>query len=192
MAVSATATEKENGTLETILTFPIKKTELILGKYFSAVFVGFVAALISIILMMISFYVGKNTYTVFENISLVINFKVALGAIVTIFAAAAFIAGISIALTAFAKSYKEAQGSASLVTVVGMVPMFVSILDIEISRAYYLIPVCNFEQVLNDLFTNSVNGINILIVLVSTLIYITLVIGYIIKAYNSEKILFTD
>lgn len=192
MAVSATANEKENGTLETILTFPIKKTELILGKYFSAVVVGFVAGIISLIFMIAGLFIAKNYYSIFETFELVLNIKSILGSLITIASSSIFISGIALVLTAFAKTYKEAQSQISMITIVGMIPMFISILGVKINTYYYLIPICNFEQILNDLFTNNLVFTNTLITFASTIVYTTLVITYIIKAYNSEKILFTN
>ena len=192
MAVAATATEKENGTLETILTFPIKKTELIIGKYLSSVIVGIVAGLVSLLFMIIGLFVAKNYYTIFENFEVILNSVSIIGSILTIISASIFISGIALVLTAFTKSYKEAQSKISTITIVAMIPMFVSLMGVEITTTYYLIPVCNFVQVLNDLFTNTVNMTNVLITIGSTIMYVVLVIGYIIKAYNSEKILFTN
>lgn len=192
MAIGTTATEKENGTLETILTFPIKKNELIVGKYLSSVIVGFVAGLISLILMIISMYIGKYQYTIFENIEIVLSVKTILSSIITVASASIFIAGVALLLTAFAKSYKEAQGKISFITLVATIPMFISILDIKISKYYYLIPICNFEQVLDDIFTNNIVASNIFLTFASTVVYSIAVISIIIKAYNSEKILFTN
>lgn len=192
MAISATASEKENGTLETILTFPIKKTELILGKYFSAVIVGFVAGIISLIFMIAGLFIAKNHYIIFENFELVLNIKSILGSLITIVSSSIFISGVALVLTAFAKTYKEAQSQISMITIVGMIPMFISILGVEINRYYYLIPICNFEQILNDLFTNNLLFTNTLITFGSTIVYTMLVITYVVKAYNSEKILFTS
>ena len=79
MAIQTTATEKENGTLETILTFPINKTELILGKYLSAVIVGFTSALCSLIFMIVSLYIGKHQYNIFESIEISLSITTILG-----------------------------------------------------------------------------------------------------------------
>ena len=192
MAISTSASEKENGTLETILTFPIKKTELILGKYFSSVVVGFVAGLMSLTFMIVGLYIAKNYYTIFESFELVLNIKSILGSLITILSAAIFISGIALILTAFAKTYKEAQSQVSMITIIAMIPMFISILGLNIDTYYYLIPICNFEQILNDLFTNNLTLTNTFITLGSSIVYIIVVIIYIIKAYNSEKILFNN
>lgn len=192
MAISTTATEKENGTLETILTFPIKKNELIIGKFLSSVVLGFLAALVSLILMIVSLYIGKLHYNIFETFEIAISFKTIVGSLITIITASLFIASVALLLTAFAKSYKEAQSKVSLLNVVGMIPMFVSILDVQVNFTYYLIPICNSEQILTDLFTNSLVFNNILTVLCSNIIYTIIILYIVLRAYNSDKILFND
>lgn len=192
MATQATATEKENGTLETILTFPVNKTELITGKYLASVITGIISGLCSLAFMLAGLFIGKQQYAIFKNIDISISASTIIGAVLTIIAASIFISGISLLLTAFSTSYKEAQSKGSMITLVAMIPMFVSLLEIEISKVYYLIPVCNISQTLNDIFTNNINPLNILITFGSTTIYAILVIIFIIKAYNSEKILFNN
>lgn len=191
MATGVTATERENGTLETILTFPIKKTELIVGKYLSSVIVGFVASLVGLILTIVSILIGKNYYTMFEGFNLSLSLPSIIGSILVIASASFFIAGVALALTCFSKTYKEAQSAVSMLNMVCIVPMFVSILEVELTSTYYMIPICNFEQTLMDLFTNTASITNIVTTLVSTVIYIGIVLIYITKSYNSEKILFT-
>ena len=192
LAVQSTALEKENGTLETILTFPITKTELIVGKYLSSVVVGFTAGLASLIFMIIAMMIGKNMYTMFDNYNLLINFKTIVGSIVTILASAIFISGVSFFLTSKTKSFKEAQGKIGLLNMLGIIPMFVSILEMDITTKYYLIPICNFERILNDLFINEFNITNILITFTSTIIYTVIIITLVIKSYNSEDVLFSN
>ena len=192
MATSATANEKENGTLETILTFPIKKTELITGKYLSSVIVGFIAALASLILMIVSMFIGTKKYEIYKDLNLLFNFKTISISLLIILFASVFIAGIAYLMTANAKTYKEAQSKTSLITLLGTVPMFISLMGVTINKYYYLIPVCNFEQLLTDLFTNQIDMINVLIAISSSIIYTVVVITYVIKSYNSEKILFTN
>ena len=190
MATGVTATERENGTLETILTFPIKKTELLTGKYLSSVILGFVSSLIGLILTIISLNIGKNFYTMFEGFELILSFKTIIASILIIICASFFIAGVALALTSFSKTYKEAQSSTTMLQMLCIVPMFVSLIEMDVTNIYYIIPICNFEQILMDLFTNTYSLVSILLTLASTFIYITIVLIYIIKSYNSEKILF--
>jgi sodium transport system permease protein len=192
VAISTTATEKENGTLETLLTFPIKKSELITGKYASSVIVGFISAIISLVLMIVAFYFGSKNYIIFKDITLNINVLSILGCVLVSLLASLFISGIAMILTASAKSYKEAQSKIGLINMLGIIPMFVSILNVKITNVYYLIPICNYEQILNDLLISKTNSLGILICVASTLVYSIFIVKLIIASYNGEKILYNN
>lgn len=190
MSIQTTATEKENGTLETILTFPIKKSELIIGKYLATVFVSFLAALVSIVLLVSSLYYANTHIEIFKNMSITFGPQAVLFSIFVALSASLFISGAALALTANAKTYKEAQSQASLLNMVTLIPMIVTMTGIQITNLFYCIPICNFVQLLMDIFTNNMDLMKMLITFGTTLIYCIIVIFYVLKAYNSEKILF--
>ena len=95
-------------------------------------------------------------------------------------------------LTSLSKSYKEAQSKISFITMLGLIPMFVSILELDVSLAYYLIPVCNFEQLLQELLLSRISIMNLLVTIISTIVYTYIVVKLIIRLYNGEKILYND
>lgn len=186
----ATAQEKENGTLETILTFPVKKSELLIGKYLSCVTLSVISSLISLILMIIGLSVGKANFEVYKTYEFIFNFKTIFSAIIVIISASLFISGIAFLLTSKSKSFKEAQSKVSFLNMVCLIPMFVTLLEISISLTYYLIPICNYQQILSDLFTNNVSLVNLLVTLISSIVYTFIVIVFISKTYNQEDVLF--
>lgn len=190
VATFATAQEKENGTLETILTFPVKKQELLIGKYLSGVTLSIVSSLISLVLMIIGLYIGKTNFNVYADYQFVFNFKTILASIIVILSASLFISGLAFFLTSRSKTFKEAQSKVQFLNMVCIIPLFVSLLEVTLSKVYYLIPICNFEQILSDLFTNHIDMINLFTTLTSTVVYIIIVIFVISKTYNQEEVLF--
>ena len=190
MATTATAVEKENGTLETILTFPIKVKDLILGKYIASVIMGFFASLLGFILTVVSLFIAVSRYRVFEGISFRFDVIGIIISIIMIMLASLFIAGLSFAVTSRTRSYKEAQSVSSALNMVCIIPMFISMFHISISRFYYLIPIFNYTQVLMDIFSGEADVLSILMVFLSSFVYVIFVIYYIIKRYKTEKVLF--
>lgn len=190
MATSATAVEKENGTLETILTFPLNANELIAGKYLATTIVSFIASLIGLILTIVSIAIASSTFELFKTISFSISPLTIIIGIIICIAASLFISGMSIAITSFAKTYKEAQSSSQVLSIITIIPMMTSIMDISITTKYYLIPIANYVQLLMDIFSGNFNYLNITIVFLSSILYVIIVIIYIIKQYKSEKVLF--
>ena len=67
MAMSATATEKENGTLETILTLPISTKELIVGKHVGATIMSFLVSLFSLIVTVAGLLIGNKVFESFKS-----------------------------------------------------------------------------------------------------------------------------
>lgn len=190
MATTATAVEKENGTLETILTFPIKVRDLVVGKYLATVIMGIFSSLIGLILTLGSLEIATHSFTVFKDINFTFHIGSLFVAILIVVLASFFIAGLSIAVTSFAKTYKEAQSMSSVLSMLTVIPMFISMLGMEIQRWYYLIPILNYTQVLMDIFFGKFDFLAILMVILSSLVYVVLVISYILGQYRTEKVLF--
>lgn len=190
MAISSSAQEKENGTLETILTFPIKRTELILGKYFASSIISFISSLIALILLIVSMLFAQKQFVSFQDFNMVVSPASVLGSLAVIICASLFVSGIAFLLTGRAKSFKEAQSSSSMINMIMLIPMFISLAEVEITSVFYLVPIWNYEQLLLDLFTNQIVFTNILLTILSTIISIIAVIFLVIKSYNEEKILF--
>lgn len=190
MATNATAVEKENGTLETILTFPISPKNLILGKYMATVIMGFLSSFMGLFLTIISLNIVIHHFSFFEGLSYQINMGSIFISLVIIVMASLFIAGLSILLTSFTKSYKEAQSVSSVLNILTVIPMMISIMGVSIQKWFYIIPIFNYTQGLMDVFSARVNEFEILMLVISSLIYIFLIIIYIVKQYRSEKVLF--
>lgn len=192
MATSATAVEKENGTLETILTFPIQVRDLVIGKYLAAVIMGIFSSFIGLVLTLGSLEIATHTFSIFDNIHYTISMGNVLISVLVVVLASFFIAGLSIALTSFAKTYKEAQSMSSVLNILTVIPMLISLMGMKIGKWYYLIPIFNYTQVLMDIFSGYLDLVTILMVVLSSIFYVVIVISYILVQYRTEKVLFRD
>lgn len=190
MATTATAVEKENGTLETILTFPIRVKNLIMGKYFATVFMGVLSSLIGLVLTILSLNITIKYSSFMEGLSYRLDVCSVSISILIIIIASLFIGGLSILLTSFTKSYKEAQSVSSVLNILTVIPLFISIIGVKVEVWYYLIPILNYTQVLMDVFSGNINVMSILMVVISSFVYVGIVLFYIIIQYKSEKVLF--
>lgn len=192
LATSATAVEKEQGTLETLLTFPVTSKELITGKYLATVIMSLFASLFGYIITLASLIIAKGKYKVYEDINLFINPENIIIGILICLAASLLISGLAILLTAHSKSYKEAQMASQVLTMITIIPMFISMLNIPIiSKLYYVIPILSHVQILMDIFTTKISYNNIILCLLSSIIISIIIIDIIIKKFKSEKVLFS-
>lgn len=189
-SIDTTAGEKERGTLETILTFPISRKELIFGKYLAISISGIVTLLIGVFLSIVSLYYVKNSFSIYDNVIFNINTITILLTILILLFYTLFISGLCITIASFTKSFKEAQSALTPISLVTCIPMFLEMLNINISGVLSFIPIINHTIVINNILTSSININNILITIISSIIYIIVLLLFINKMYKSEKILF--
>ena len=189
-STDTTAGEKERGTLETILTFPISRKELIFGKYLAISISGIVTLLIGVLLSIVSLYYVKNSFSIYDNVIFNINTITILLTILILLFYTLFISGLCITIASFTKSFKEAQSALTPISLVTCIPMFLEMLNINISGVLSFIPIINHTTIINNILTSFININNILITIISSIIYIILLLIFINKMYKSEKILF--
>ena len=190
MATNATAVEKENGTLETFLTFPVSSKNLILGKYIATVLMGFLASFIGLFLTIISLRVVISCFPNFSHLSYQVGGLGILSSLAIILMASLFIGELSIMLTSFTKSYKEAQSVSSVLNILTVIPMMISVMGVTVHRWFYLVPIFNYTQGLMDIFAGKISILQILMIILSSLLYVVIILFSIIRQYQSEKVLF--
>jgi ABC-2 type transport system permease protein len=127
IVITSMALEKENKTLETLLTLPVKRTSIVSGKIIAAAIIGLILAVIYMIGM--QFYFSGFEFTSGLNLStydLVLTSGDFVWIGVSLFLA--LIAGLSLCMLigTFAKSYKSAQTLTFPITMLAMIPMFIT------------------------------------------------------------------
>ena len=200
MAIITTATycatdiiagEKERGTLETLLTFPIKSSELITGKYLATFISCIITSLVSLIFCFGSLKLASGMFEIYNSSSLNISLTTILLSVL-IFIFASFIAsGVCIAIACFCKSYKESQEALTPVSFISLFPMILPMAGIETNIVLSLIPIINHGMLLNDIVSNNIDVSNILVMIASSIVCTIIVIIFISKQYKSEKVLFS-
>lgn len=130
IVISSMGSEKENKTLETLLTMPVKRTSIVSGKIVAAAIVGLVYGLAYMVGM--SIYMGSMTGSITGSSSVSLeDLGMALGAadwvlvMVSMFLAIVCALGICMILGAFAKNYKSAQTMTMPLSILAMIPMFI-------------------------------------------------------------------
>lgn len=190
VVTDATSGEKERGTLETILTFPIKSSELVLGKYLATSILSFVVGLLSYILSIPTISIGKKLFTSYKDIVFITNSISVVLVIIVIFLSSLLSAGICMALAGKAKTYKEAQSSLQFISILPMLPYFLKVMEVNTSILNY-IPIANCGFLLNDIVMNNINYQSLIEIVLTTILYTIIIIVYISKQYSKEETLFS-
>ena len=188
--VDVTAGEKERGTLETLLTFPVKGSEIVMGKFLGIASMSFFSGIFSFALAVLSLGIATDLFEVFEGFEFSVGVDTIIMAVIIICAVSLIVAGLSIAIASKAKSFKEAQSALQPIQFLGMIPLFLPMFEVENSIIISMIPLVGQGMLLNELFSVGLNYINVICSFISSIIFIILVISIISKQYKSEKILF--
>lgn len=190
-ATDTTAGEKERGTLETLLTMPIKSKDIIIGKFLSVSISSIITGIVSLLLTTLALKYANNSFDIYKNVNLNLSISQLLIAGLIIVLYSALISGICVAISSMQKTFKEAQSALTPISFISFFPgMIVFMLNIKNSAILSLIPFVNCSLVFQDIASNKLNILNILLTILSTLVLTTIVIFYIIKQYKSEKVLF--
>ena len=191
-ATDATAGEKERGTLETLLTFPIKSKDIIIGKFLSVSLSSIITGLLSLVLAVISLKIANDMFTIYEGMNLMLSASSLIFAIIVIIAYSFLISGLCIAIASKSKSFKEAQSALTPLTFISFFPsMIVFMIGITTTNLYAIIPFINYTLIFTDITNGVINYTHIILMLASTIIIIAVVLKIIIKEYKSEKVLFS-
>ena len=127
LVISSMGMEKENKTLETLLTLPVRRSSIVAGKLIASAIVGLLMA--GIYMIGFGYYMGGLTGSAPINLAAygltITPFDyVLLG--VSVFASLFAALALCMVLGTFAKNYKAAQTLTMPITLLAMVPMFMT------------------------------------------------------------------
>lgn len=189
-AIDMTAGEKERGTLETLLTFPLKNGDIVMGKFIATTIASAISSTLGFLSMYgMLYYLSKEleSFTAIAELSLQ-SILVLIG-LFGVFSM--FISAIAIILATNAKSFKEAQNATQPLSIVSMIPMFASIMGVELNKVIALIPFMNISLLVDQALLNKVDMGCFWITTLSGIVYTYILIKVMSKLYKSDKILFS-
>jgi len=128
IVITSMALEKENKTLETLLTLPVKRTSIVTGKIVAAAAIGLILSVIYMIGM--SYYFQGFQMSGGADLA---QYHLVLGSaqdylLIGISLFITLIAGLALCMLfgTFAKNYKSAQTLTFPITMLAMIPMFIT------------------------------------------------------------------
>lgn len=188
LAIDSTAGERERGSLEPLLSLPVTRAQLILGKIFAACV--FMAA--SLMLSLLSFYVVLK-FMPLEQLGMTPNFGLPVVAAAFLLLCPFILLGASLMtlVASFTKSYKEAQTWLSAVLIAPTLPiLIVSILTLRPQPGFMFVPSLSQHLILVDMVKNEpLNGLYIAISVLSTLLVGALLTWACVVLYRREGLL---
>jgi sodium transport system permease protein len=197
-AMDLTAGEKERGTMETILSSPISRLDLVLGKFFLVLTASLVTAALSVLSMGASFW-GMQQLKAFDvsknpdaaGMQLHIGFTAVLSVFLMALPLAVLFSAGLITISLFAKSYKEAQSYVSPLMILVIVPAVAAMLPgVELTAKLALIPILNVSLLCKELVTGTYHWNFIALIFLSTCVYAAAALFLAVKMFQREDVLF--
>ena len=183
------AGEKERGTFETLLTFPLTSNEIIGGKLLAIVTSCIISSLIGVATSVPAFVFIKNNTETFKELTLNVDVLTIVLTVVSLIVISCLVGVLAIFLCGKAKTFKEAQSKVSFLSFVSLIPMFTNLAEVSTDVMYY-IPIANGGQILNDLYLTGINYTNYLAFICTSIIFTVVLLVYVSKQYKDEKALF--
>lgn len=203
-AIDLTAGEKERGTMETILCSPIKRLDLVLGKFLLVMTASLATVAFAILSMGLSFMIGGPIVgkmmdggakaagaAAAGGLPFTIDPVGVLAVFALVIPVSIFFAGLLLAISLFAKSYKEAQSYVSPMMILAIVPAIAAFLPgFELNTALALVPVLNISLVSKEILTGVYDPGHISLVFLSMCAYALASIGFCLAMFRRESVIF--
>ncbi len=195
-AIDTTAGERERGTLETVLTLPVRNRDLITAKFLTVAVIGMVSALLNMLSMggiAVYMYQIMDLQTEMADIDIAKFIPAILVCILAVFAFSLFVSAVTMCTTAFAKSYKEANNYITPLMLVMMFTGYVGFIpNLELTQGIAMLPVANICLLIRNMMVFKIDYAMTAVVLLSNVAYAVLAILFLSRIYDSESILFSD
>ena len=188
LAIDTTAGEREHGSLEPLLTQPVGRGELVMGKVAATSVFG----LLNLILFLGSLYVAVP-FVPFDRVGMAL--EITIGQLLEILLVSTplivFAAALLTVVASFAKSYKEAQTYLTIVVLVPTLPLIVAqLMNLETTLSVMMVPSLSQATLMSDIIKGERASIlHILTSMISTTLYAAGLAWSAVILYRRERIL---
>jgi sodium transport system permease protein len=202
-AIDATAGEKERGTLESLLVAPVKRIEIVLGKFLATMCFGLAASCMAILGYVLSGLLLKNIFSKQlgqdgnEIVSMLggsldINLGGLLLLIISALLLSGLVASLLIGITMYARSFKEAQSYVAPLSFLLILP----VLGLQFSDFFgsnpwvYLVPMLNVLLLMNDVVRGKLELLPLLLTWGSLIGFTALLLDFAYRNFRREGVIF--
>ncbi|MBA4136898.1 MAG: hypothetical protein C0518_06235 [Opitutus sp.] len=207
-AMDLTAGEKERGTMETLLCSPVARINIVLGKFLMVLTASIATMCLSLVSMVVSVMLGGSIFTGERTTAAMQTATAARGGdpaafmpmidptgIFGVFAmvapVAVLFAALLLAISLFAKSYKEAQSYVSPLLILVFAPAMLGLMPgIELNTTTSLIPILNLSLVCKEMLSGVWHWQYIGLIFASSCLYAAVALAFAVWQFKREDVMF--
>lgn len=191
-AIDLAAGEKERATMETLLTTPTHRTQIVLGKFGVVVLTGVASAMISIVGLYLGIWLVPSMPP--ELLRALFNIlQLGKMGLITLLLVplAMFFAGLMLTLSLFARSFKEAQSILSPLAIITVLPAIIGLLPgLQLTATTAIVPMLNVSLAMKEIIAGTANPLNLLLVFLSLILLATLSLAVSAYSFQREAVIF--
>jgi sodium transport system permease protein len=186
-AMDISAGEKERKTLEALLMTPASRSEIVTGKFLTVATVSVVTIVLS---MAAIFFTAPLISGSMGEVDLTLDAQAALVMVPVAVLLASMFAALLLAVSIFARSYKEAQNYVTPLYLLAVLPVIVAnALPSGSNPLLYAIPGFNAVLLFREVLLGEYVASHIIITVVTSIFYTVLSVRYATRIYSREDVL---
>jgi ABC-2 type transport system permease protein/sodium transport system permease protein len=188
-AIDLTAGERERGTLEALISAPVRREELLLAKYVAVLAVAILTAIANLTAMTATAYAAGLEALLFGRGGLSLELMAKVFGVLVVFAS--FFSSILLAVTSFARSFKEAQAYLIPVMLVSISPGVLALMPgLTLTWSLAPAPLANMVLLTSDLFEGRLDPGPAALALACTLGYTATGLVMASKIFGTDAVLY--
>lgn len=205
-AMDLTAGEKERGTMETLLCSPIPRSSIVGGKFLAVLTASIATMLTLLASSSITLFVGGSLFApraaaimrdaagssgALGGLAPTLDPLGILGVFAMIAPVAVLFSALLLAVSLFAKSYKEAQSYVSPMVIVVILPAIIGMLPgIDLTARTALVPILNLSLACKEMLSGVWHWRYIALIFASSCAYAVLALAFCVRMFNRESVMF--
>jgi len=188
-AIDLTAGERERGTLEALVAAPVPRLGLLIAKYAAVLVVAILTATVNLVAMTVTVYSVNLGPLLFGEQGLSASDVVQVFGLLVLFAA--FFSAVLLALTSFARSFKEAQAYLIPLMLFSLAPGLLALVPgVRLTGVLAVVPLANVVLLSRDVLQGAAVPLLAVVVVLSTILYALAALGLAARIFGTDAILY--
>ncbi|AOT07626.1 ABC transporter permease [Pseudoalteromonas luteoviolacea] len=192
-AIDLGAGEKERGTLETLLLTPVTRTQLVLGKFLTILASSIACALVTVSSMAIwiSIAGGIGILDTIKDAFSSVRFADFMLIFALLLPVAVMLSSLVLAISIYARSFKEAQNYMGPLSMLVFVPIVVSVMpNMSLNTTTAWIPITNVSLAIKEIIKGTVDYSAVVMIFVASALLAGALLMFCIRWFSKESVLF--
>lgn len=187
-AIDLLTGEKERGTIETLLTVPAGRLQILIGKMITIALIGVVAAGMTIGGMFVAVRLSSDIPAeILKTITDLLSLKFIIMLFAMLVPLSLFFAGILSAVAIRASTFKEAQSYVTPMTFVVLIPAMIALMPgVKLSWETTWIPILNIALATKEIVAGTINPLQYAVIVLSLILFAFLALMLSVRQFSKE------